>query len=274
MGEGAPLSRSPRGAIRTTRTGARRWPASARTWRSITRGTTRRPRPATGACWARGRAIRSGSSRSSASPRAPATRRRRCGWRRRRSIAAPTRPSGRPWRCAPPSWPRRRRTIFRARPGWPGGRSRRSRGTRPRRTCWSGCTRRSGSGASSSRWSRCRRRRRPSASVSASAAPGAGRETPRETSTRFERVGALYEERLQDPGQGARPLRRVGRARRAAAVGAARVAAGGREGGRRAGRRRGGPEARHRDRRVLARRPLRLVLPRGGDLRGAGGGGR
>ena len=33
------------------------------------------------------------------------------------------------------------------------------------------------------------------------AAPGAGRETPRETSTRFERVGALYEERLQDPGK-------------------------------------------------------------------------
>src|SRR4029079_14826262 len=36
---------------------------------------------------------------------------------------------------------------------------------------------------------------------SGAAAAGAGREGARETSTRFERVGALYEERLQDPGK-------------------------------------------------------------------------
>ena len=37
--------------------------------------------------------------------------------------------------------------------------------------------------------------------VRCGAAAGAGREGARETSTRFERVGALYEERLQDPGK-------------------------------------------------------------------------
>ena len=93
-------------------------------------------------------------------------------------------------------------------------------------------------------------------------APGAGRETPRETSTRFERVGALYEERLQDPGKALALYGEWAELGDAAAVGAARVAARGREGGRRAGRRRGGAEARHRDRRVPARRPVRLVLPR------------
>ena len=182
-------------------TGARRWPGSARTWRSITKVTTRPPPRATAACWRRGRAIRWRSSRWSGSPRARATRRRRCGWRRRPSIAAATWASARRWRCVPPSWRRRRRTICRGRRGWPGGRWRRCPATPRRRTCWSGCTRRWGSGAS---WSRSWRwaRPRPAASErSASGATGAARDAARETSARFERVGALYEERLQDPGK-------------------------------------------------------------------------
>ena len=189
------------------------------------------PAPAGGA------ARQSGGARGAGTHRLPHGRRARAGAAgggRRRSQRRRGRARQR-WRCAPRSWPRRRRTICRARRGWPGGRSRPCPVMRRRRTCWSGCTRRSGSGASWSRWWRCRRGRVRGRRAPDVGAAGAARDGARETSTRVRARGGAVRGAPAGPGQGAGALRRMGRAGRTAAVGAARAAARRREGGRRPG---------------------------------------
>ena len=211
------------------------------------------------------------SSRWNASPRARATRRRRCGWRRRRWIAAATRPSARRWRCAPRSWPRRRRTICRGRPVWPGARSRPCPGYAPAAHLLERLYATLGQWGELVKVVEVSARRRPSASDRAAAAGrrARGARRARETSTRFERVGALYEERLQDPGKALalygewaelgerRPAALRALLRAAEKAGDALVAA---EAALKLGTEI--PE-------LPARRPVRVVLPRGGDLRGA-----
>ena len=173
--------------LERSRLGARRCRVSARTSPSTTRATTRRRRRATAACWRRAPGdpvalVGAGAHRLAHRRRARAGAR----WPRRPSIAAATRPSARRWRCAPRSWPRRRRTICRGRRRWPGGRSRRCPATRRRCTCWSGSTRRSGAGTRWSRSSRSTRRRRRAI---ARRRRGAARDGAREPATRFERAG-------------------------------------------------------------------------------------
>ena len=95
-----------------------------------------------------------------------------------------------------------------------------------------------------------------------------------EAAVRLERLGALYEDRLGDPGKA---LALYGEwvelgTRRGAALGA--LLAGRREGRRRAGRRRSGAAAGDGDPGVRQGHPLRLVLSRGDHLRRAGGGRR
>ena len=249
MDEGASLPRSPRRAVERQGLGRdagrlRRAPGRAsRRRRRGGRGAL--PAPAGGAARRSGGAGRAGAHRVADGRRAGAGA---AGGGRRRSQRA-TRPSARRWRCAPRSWPRRRRTICRGRRGWPGGRWRPCPAMRRRRTCWNGCTRRSGSGASWSRWWRCRRAWPRSANARPEPA-GAAREGARETSTRFERVGALYEERLQDPGKALALYGEWAELGERRPTRAARAAARRREGGRRAGRRGGGAQARDRDRGV------------------------
>ena len=190
------------------------------------------------------------------------------GWPRRPSIAAATWASARRWRCAPPSWRRRRRTICRARRGWPGGRWRRCPATRPAAHVLERLY------ATLGQWGELVKVVEVGASAGAgerspSGAPGGGARAARETSARFERVGALYEERLQDPGKALalygewaelgerRPAALRALLRAAEKAGDALVAA---EAALKLGTEI--PE-------LPRRRALRLVLPRGGDLRRA-----
>ena len=146
--EGAPLPGSPRRSLERSRLGATlvgpgRAPRRAPRGRRRGGGGALSP-PAGGARRRSGGAGRAGTHRLADRRRARAGAPGRGGRRSQRA----TRPSARRWRCAPRSWPRRRRTICRGRRLWPGGRSRPCPATRRRCTCWSGCTRRSVSGAS------------------------------------------------------------------------------------------------------------------------------
>ena len=191
--------------------GARRWPVSARTWRSTTRATTRPPRRATAACWRRGpgdpvalAALERIASRTGDAPR-------RFGWPRRPSIAAATRReraalamrAAELAETAAHDLPRAAALARRALEAVPA--------TRPRRTCSNGCTRRWGSGASWSRsWSR-RGARRERSAIGRRGAAGKSRARRRCGSSGW---GRFTRSRLRRSGQGAGALRRVGGAGR------------------------------------------------------------